>query len=483
MNKLRIVEKNFSQLEDHKDSRWDSEYHTFTPFVSEHFPYTKIANVLKNAQYGASIAMNEIGEGSPIYRMNELHNMLADTDTEKYAPIEEEKLSKFLLNEGDILFNRTNSGDFVGRTGIYLPSKTEPRDKVFASYLVRYVVDEDLVLPEYLAAFLTSKYGHDDVIRRSRPSINQTNVNSEEVKDIDLPLLPRELQQKIKMLFRYGSSKRRVAERSMRNAVSIIDKTVGYDRSFMHKNDLYCAIEEVSASNSIFNSKNNRIDAEYFQPIYNKLYDEIKQNVGIGTIATELKIHDRNFTPETNVLYQYVEISDISSIGTFNSATEELGNLLPTRARRKIHTGQVLVPSVEGSLKNCALVDQSMDNSLCSTGFYVVSSEKYSSHTLLAIFKSGAVQAFMKQSCSGTILTSMRKEDFRSTPFPKIPVAIQELTDIEVARCLTADAYSKLALLTAVKVVEIALEQGKEAADSVFDNFIEAVKQNMISKY
>ena len=124
-----------------------------------------------------------------------------------------------------------------------------------------------------------------------------------------------------------------------------------------------------------------------------------------------------------------------------------------------------------------------MDNNLCSTGFYVVSSEKYSPHTLLAIFKSGAVQAFMKQSCSGTILTSMRKEDFRSTPFPKIPVAIQELTDIEVARCLTADAYSKLALLTAVKVVEIALEQGKEAADSVFDNFIEAVKQNMISKY
>lgn len=151
MNKLRIVEKNFSQLEDHKDSRWDSEYHTFAPFVSEHFPYTKIANVLKNAQYGASIAMNENGEGSPIYRMNELHNMLADTETEKYAPIEEEKLSKFLLNEGDILFNRTNSGDFVGRTGIYLPSKTEPQDKVFASYLVRYVVDEDLVLPEYLA--------------------------------------------------------------------------------------------------------------------------------------------------------------------------------------------------------------------------------------------------------------------------------------------------------------------------------------------
>src|SRR5699024_10261741 len=135
----------------------------------------------------------------PIYRMNEIHNMLCDVDVLKSADVSEEKSEQFFLNDRDVLFNRTNSYKWVGRTGLY--RKHDERNFVFASYLVRFVPKIELLTPEYLTAFLNSKYGVWEVKRRSRQSINQTNVNPEEVKEIEIPLLSMEFQATITKYF------------------------------------------------------------------------------------------------------------------------------------------------------------------------------------------------------------------------------------------------------------------------------------------
>jgi len=63
--------------------------------------------------------MNEEGIGYPIYRMNEIHNLLCDSNVNKSADITQEELDTFKLRDGDVIFNRTNSFEWVGRTGIY----------------------------------------------------------------------------------------------------------------------------------------------------------------------------------------------------------------------------------------------------------------------------------------------------------------------------------------------------------------------------
>ena len=80
--------------------------------------------------------------------MNEIGNMICDRNILKYAPITPEEVEAYKLNDRDVLFNRTNSQVFVGRTGIFKEFSQEPM--VFASYLVRIVPDVDIVTPEYL---------------------------------------------------------------------------------------------------------------------------------------------------------------------------------------------------------------------------------------------------------------------------------------------------------------------------------------------
>ncbi len=135
-----------------------------------------MGDILEKVQYGISIDMNEDKKGYPIYRMNELHNMLCDLEVSKYANISENDKNIFKLNSGDVLFNRTNSFEFVGRTGIYYKRLKDNKEYVFASYLIRLVPSNE-IRAEYLNVFLNTKFGIQDIKRRARISINQSNVN------------------------------------------------------------------------------------------------------------------------------------------------------------------------------------------------------------------------------------------------------------------------------------------------------------------
>ena len=141
----------------HPDYRWDSEYLCFEPLKAKNINYIPIGNTLLLSKYGLSVAMNEEGDGTRIYRMNEISNMMCNRNILKYAPINKDKIADYELHDKDVLFNRTNSQIFVGRTGLF--RKFSDEQLVFASYLVRIVSDPDIVTPEYLIAFLNTKYG------------------------------------------------------------------------------------------------------------------------------------------------------------------------------------------------------------------------------------------------------------------------------------------------------------------------------------
>lgn len=188
---LEATEVKLSECLGNKDFRIDSSFYTAIPFVNPNLEYRPIGKCLHSTQYGISISMNEDGKGFPIYRMNEIHNLLCDLDVSKFADISSEELLTFELRDRDVLFNRTNSYEWVGRTGIYY--NNDDIHRIFASYLVRLTPDTSIILPEYLTTFLNTKFGIADIRRRARQSINQTNVNPEEVKEIKIPILDMEL--------------------------------------------------------------------------------------------------------------------------------------------------------------------------------------------------------------------------------------------------------------------------------------------------
>ena len=164
-----------------------------------------------------------------------------------------------------------------------------------------------------------------------------------------------------------------------------------------------------------------RIDADYFQPKYEKIVKAIKSyKGGWNTLGHLVKLKDKNFNPEDKTEYKYIELSTIAGNGEITDCMVEEGRDLPSRARRKVAAGDVIVSSIEGSLSSIALIEKEYDQSLCSTGFYVVNSKSLNSATLLVLLKSIVGQLQLKKGCSGTILTAINRNELKKLVLPLI---------------------------------------------------------------
>ena len=111
-----------------------------------------------------------------------------------------------------------------------------------------------------------------------------------------------------------------------------------------------------------------------------------------------------------------------------------------------------------------ALVTNEFDNSLCSTGFYVLDSKKINSETLLVLFKNKVFQQILKQNCSGTILTAINKDEFSNIVIPIIDTSIQTHIEEKIKKSFELKEKSKQLLDLAKRAVEVAIEKNEDEA-------------------
>ena len=168
-------------------------------------------------------------------------------------------------------------------------------------------------------------------------------------------------------------------------------------------------------------------------------------------------VNDKNFNPSDDIEYKYVELSNIGNSGEITGCTTSIGAELPSRARRLVHTNDVIVSSIEGSLQSVALVTNEYDKAICSTGFYVVNSKTINPETLLVLFKSEPMQNLLKQGCSGTILTAIGKTEFQNLVMPKIRKEVQTEISDYVQKSMSLRIEAKQLLESAKLKVEDAI--------------------------
>lgn len=448
--------RKLSHLSLHSDFRWDSQYLSCEPYKNKNLQYTPIGDILTSSQYGISIEMNEDNIGTKIYRMNEIGNMLCDRNILKYAELSDNQIAAFKLKDRDVLFNRTNSQAFVGRTGMF--RKFSDEDIVFASYLIRINPNPEIVTPEYLTAFLNTKYGVIDIKRRARHSVNQSNVNLEEVKRIEIPILCHQLQNDITSSFNNAVDSIQASEVVYNEAQTLLLAELGL-ADWQSKHQL------TFVKNFLDTESAGRIDADYFQPKYDEVVNIIKNYPGgWDTLGNQGYVRDANFNPDAETEYKYIELANIGNDGEITDCMVEQGEDLPTRARRKVAAEDVIVSSIEGSLESIALITEEYDNALCSTGFYVVQSDVLNSKVLLVLLKSIVGQFQLKKGCSGTILTAINKEEFSKIAVPKIRAEKQAEIQQKVLESFDLRNQAKHLLECAKRAVEIAIEQDEQTA-------------------
>lgn len=157
----------------------------------ETLSWIELEEVCKAFEYGTS--SKSFPEGKmPVLRMGNIQSGNLDWKKLKYSSKVEDN-EKYLLNEGDVLFNRTNSAEHVGKSAIYRGE----REAIFAGYLVRVVYDKDKISGEFLNRFLNGRIARNYGSTVMSKSVNQANISAGKLKKYPFPNLSLEQQKQI----------------------------------------------------------------------------------------------------------------------------------------------------------------------------------------------------------------------------------------------------------------------------------------------
>lgn len=144
-----------------------------------------LGDVLASADYGSSSKASDADAGLPMIRMGNVdYSGNVDLSDLKYVDLAPDAVVRFGLNASDILFNRTNSKELVGKTGLWIGD----RKAILASYFIRLRVSEKKARPFFVWAFMNSPHMKRVLFETARGAIGQANINSRELRAFRIPL-------------------------------------------------------------------------------------------------------------------------------------------------------------------------------------------------------------------------------------------------------------------------------------------------------
>jgi len=164
---------------------------------------TKRTKPWKNVEFSTVVASYKngiyktpefYGKGLPSIRM---FNILEGKINKINSPLLEvtaDELKEYQLLKGDILINRVNSIDLVGKAGIVAQDLGEV---TFESKNIRVRVNQELIIPEFLIFYLQTKEYSRHIRRKNKSAIGQATINQTDLADLDVPLPPLPEQRQI----------------------------------------------------------------------------------------------------------------------------------------------------------------------------------------------------------------------------------------------------------------------------------------------
>ena len=231
----------------------------------------------------------------------------------------------------DIVF--TKIGANIGDVAL-LP---DTFDKYNFSQNVVGVSIKDKKLSPYLLMFFLSKTGRAQVMRSVMLS-GQGKLELEDIRNYKIPLMSDKFIDAINGIYNRISQNNKKA--------SLLYKQAGQLLSSIIKLDNIARLKENISIKSFSESFGNigRLDAEYYQPQY-EAYKRALHT--IDTVSSLCDIHDKNYNPNSEEIYKYIELANVGNSGDISNVELIKGSELPSRARRKVNQGQVIISSVE----------------------------------------------------------------------------------------------------------------------------------------
>ncbi|MDX8477014.1 restriction endonuclease subunit S [Mesorhizobium sp. VK24D] len=166
-----------------------------------------LGHALLGTDYGVNAPLGNEPTGYAVLRMGNLQDGWIDPTDMKWGEIADAEALTLALDVGDILFNRTNSRDLVGKVALV----REPTDFLYASYIVRLRVDQSVADPYYLFAMMHSRRAQAQFKSIATPGVSQSNINPTNLKKQIIPLPPLADQRGISEQLQSAEAARRIA--------------------------------------------------------------------------------------------------------------------------------------------------------------------------------------------------------------------------------------------------------------------------------
>jgi restriction endonuclease S subunit len=457
---LEITEIKFSKLvfENHS-FRLDSEYlqKEFLQNIILIKNFKKGFNNLEHYILNMTGGATPLGAEYPEYGIiflrvqNIMQNYFNLNDVVYISKEQNDEIKRSQLIEKDVLLTITGS---YGKSAVV---NKELAGANINQHSVKITLNDELN-PYFLSTFLNSKFGKlqsdKNIVGITRPALDY-----QAIKKFIIPNLSNTFQNKIEEIIIISERVKKISQSLYAAAEQTLLEILGLAN--------WQPTEENTSIKTFSNSfgTSGRLDAEYYQPKYDEIEEKIKMYAGgFELFSAIINSQDKNYNPIEDVEYKYIELSDIGNSGEVTSATVDLGKNLPTRARRIVKTGDVIISSIEGSLSKCALITEEYNNSLCSTGFYVINSTGILPEVLILLFKSFPYQELLKGRCNGTILTAISQEELKTIPIPILPMDKQKELSAQIQESFKNRQESSRLIEIAKQAVEMAIEQDEQTA-------------------
>ena len=163
----------------------------FKLVIPNHWLALELGNVSLGLNYGTSSKSQPNGK-TPVLRMGNIQNGAIDWSNLVFSDNVEDN-EKYRLETGDVLFNRTNSPELVGKTAVFDGLK----GAIYAGYLIKVSCAKQMLNPSFLSLCLNSAYGRNWRQSVKSDGVSQSNINAKKLANFIVPIPPLEEQEAI----------------------------------------------------------------------------------------------------------------------------------------------------------------------------------------------------------------------------------------------------------------------------------------------